>query len=131
MTPTQKNQIALCCETFLTITTSLFHNLTNSQFYFTSFRVFPSIFDQTFTAHFLKTGDARMNRFFSLKHLTPKLHDDSISDVIAPSGGSSELINFKHYLILLHFKCNIYSILVRLPTFDCKLNWLSQMGFQL
>ena len=58
-------------------------------------RVFLSIFDQTLTAHFLKTDDARTNRFLLLKQPTPKVHDDTISDDTAPSSGSSELIKFK------------------------------------
>ena len=58
-------------------------------------RVFLSIFDQTLTAHFLKTDDARTNRFLLLKQLTPKVHGDSMSDDTAPSSGSSELIKFK------------------------------------
>ena len=58
-------------------------------------RVFLSIFDQTLTAHFLKTDDARTNRFLLLEQLTPKVHDDSISDDNAPSSGSNELIKFK------------------------------------
>ena len=58
-------------------------------------RLFLSIFDQTLTAHFLKTDDARTNRFLLLKQLTPKVHDDTISDDTAPSSGSSELIKFK------------------------------------
>ena len=58
-------------------------------------RVFLSIFDQTLTAHFLNTDDAKTNRFLLMKQLTPKVHDDSISDDNAPSSGSSELIKFK------------------------------------
>ena len=58
-------------------------------------RVFLSIFDQTLTAHFLKTDDARANRFLLLKQLTLEVHDDTISDDNAPSSGSSELIKFK------------------------------------
>ena len=58
-------------------------------------RVFLSIFDQTLTAHFLKTDDARTNRVLLLEQLTPKVHDDSISDDNAPSSGSNELIKFK------------------------------------
>ena len=58
-------------------------------------RVFLSIFDETLTAHFLKTDDARTNRFLLLKQLTPKVHGDSISDDTTPSSGGSELIKFK------------------------------------
>ena len=58
-------------------------------------RVFLSIFDQTLTAHFLNTDDAKTNRFLLMKQLTPKVHDDSISDDNAPSSGSNELIKFK------------------------------------
>ena len=59
-------------------------------------RVFLSIFDQTLTAHFFsKQVKIRINRFFSLEHLTSKVYDDSISDVIVPSSGSSELIKSK------------------------------------
>ena len=58
-------------------------------------RVFLSIFDRTLTAHFLKTDDARANRFLLLKQLTLEVHDDTISDDNAPSSGSSELIKFK------------------------------------
>ena len=57
--------------------------------------MFLSIFDQTLTAHFLKTDDARANRFLLLKQLTLEVHDDTISDDNAPSSGSSELIKFK------------------------------------
>ena len=62
-------------------------------------RVFLSIFDQTLTAHFLKTDDARINQFLLLKQLTPKVHDDTISDDTAPSSGSSELIKFKFQML--------------------------------
>ena len=62
-------------------------------------RVFLSIFDQTLTAHFLKTDDARTNRFLLLKQLTPTVHDDTISDDTAPSSGSSELIKFKFQML--------------------------------
>ena len=58
-------------------------------------RVFLSIFDRTLTAHFLKTDDARANRFLLLKQLTLEVHDDTISDDNAPSSGSNELIKFK------------------------------------
>ena len=58
-------------------------------------RVFLSIFDRTLIAHFLKTDDARANRFLLLKQLTLEVHDDTISDDNAPSSGSSELIKFK------------------------------------
>ena len=37
---------------------------------FSFLRVFLSIFDQTLTAHFLKTDDARINQFLLLKQLT-------------------------------------------------------------
>ena len=62
-------------------------------------RVFLSIFDQTLTAHFLKTDDARINQFLLLKQLTPTVHDDTISDDTAPSSGSSELIKFKFQML--------------------------------
>ena len=65
----------------------------------TPLRVFLSIFDQTLTAHFLKTDDARTNRFLLLKQLTPTVHDDTISDGTAPSSGSSELIKFKFQML--------------------------------
>ena len=70
----------------------------NGQFTFllsfcrTHLRVLPPIFDQTLSAHFLKTDGARTNRFFLLKQLTPKFHDDIISDDIALCSGISELI---------------------------------------
>ena len=64
-------------------------------FYADCLRVFLSIFGQTLTAHFLKTGDASPNRFLLLKLPTLKVHDDTISDDNAPSSGSSELIKFK------------------------------------
>ena len=68
----------------------------NSQNYnHLTLRVFLSIFDRTLTAHFLKTDDARANRFLLLKQLTLEVHDDTISDDNAPSSGSSELIKFK------------------------------------
>ena len=71
------------------------HLLTNEPTEKRDLRVFLSIFDRTLTAHFLKTDDARANRFLLLKQLTPTVHDDTISDVTAPSSGSSELIKFK------------------------------------
>ena len=91
-------------------------------------RVLPPIFDQTLSAHFLKTDDTRTNRFFVLKHLTLKLQDDSISDDIAPSSGSSELIKFKTSNAI--YFCYSYLILMKIPPFDWKLNWLSRMGFR-
>ena len=91
-------------------------------------RVFLSIFDQTLTAHFLKTDDARTNRFLLLEQLTPKVHDDSISDDNAPSSGSSELIKFKTSNAI--YFCYSDPIFMTIPPFDWKLNWLSEMGFQ-
>ena len=96
--------------------------------YCKALRVFLSIFDQTLTAHFLKTDDARTNRFLLLKQLTSTVHDDAISDETAPSSGSSELINFKTWNAI--YFCYSYPILMTIPPFDWKLNLLSQMGFQ-
>ena len=89
--------------------------------------MFLSIFDQTLTAHFLKTDDARTNRFLLLEQLTPKVHDDSISDDNAPSSGSSELIKFKTSNAI--YFCYSDPIFMTIPPFDWKLNWLSEIGF--
>ena len=86
-------------------------------------RVLPPIFDQTLSAHFSKTDDSRTNRFFASKHLTLKLQDDTISDDTAPSSGSSELIKFKTSNAI--YFCYSYLILMTIPPFDWKLNWLS------
>ena len=91
-------------------------------------RVLPLIYDQILSAHFLKTDDARTNRFLLLKQLTPKVHGDSISDDNAPSSGSSELIKFKTSNAI--YFCYSYPILMTIPPFDWKLTWFSQMGFQ-
>ena len=91
-------------------------------------RVFLLIFDQTLTAHFLNTDDAKTNRFLLMKQLTPKVHDDSISDDNAPSSGSSELIKFKTSNAI--YFCYSDPIFMTIPPFDWKLNWLSEMGFQ-
>ena len=100
----------------------------NRNLFLTTLRVFLSIFDQTLTAHFLKTDDARTNRFLLLKQLTPKVHGDSISDDNAPSSGSSELIKFKTSNAI--YFCYSYPTLMTISPFDWKLNWLSEMGFQ-
>ena len=76
-------------------------------------RVFLSIFDQTLTAHFLNTDDAKTNRFLLMKQLTPKVHDDSISDDNAPSSGSNELIKFKlqtlsTFATVIRFSCQYH-----------------------
>ena len=109
----------------------IFHNLSNEDWkkkWLLTLRVFLSIFDQTLTAHFLKTDDARTNRFLLLKQLTPKVHDDSISDDNAPSSGSSELIKFKTSNAI--YFCYSDPIFMTIPPFDWKLNWLSEMGFE-
>ena len=53
----------------------------------------PRISSQYFSAHFwiLMT----LIDHFILKYLTPKIHDDSISELITPSSGKSELIKFE------------------------------------
>ena len=90
--------------------------------------MFLSIFDQTLTAHFLKTDDARINRFLLLKQMTPTVHDDTISDDTAPSSGSSELIKFK--TINAIYFCYSYPILMTISSFDWKFYWLSEMGIK-
>ena len=55
----------------------------------------PVDFRPNFDCPFLKTDEARTNRFLLLKQLTPKVHSDLISDDTTPSSGSSELIKFK------------------------------------
>ena len=51
---------------------------------------------------------------FILKHLTPKIHDDSISEFIAPSNGKSELIKFELQMLS---SCYNYPFSVTIPGF--------------
>ena len=94
----------------------------------TQLRVLPPIFDPSLSSQFLKTDDARTNRFFSLKQLTPKVHGDTTSDDTAPSSGSSEQIKLKTTNAI--YFCYSYPILMTIPSFDWKFYWLSQMGIQ-
>ena len=91
-------------------------------------RVLPPIFDPSLSAQFLKIDDARTNRVFSLKQLTPKVHGNTISDDTAPTSGSSELIKFKTKNAI--YFCYSYPILMTIPSFDWKFYWLSEMGIR-
>ena len=91
-------------------------------------RVFLSILPCFRPLHFFSTDDARINPIFYLKHLTPIVYDDSLSDDIAPSSGRSELIKIETLNAI--FFGHRHPILIIILPFDCKFNELSQMEIQ-
>ena len=89
-------------------------------------RVLPLIYDQILSAHFLKTDDARTNRIFLLKQMTPKFHRDTVSDDTAPSGSRNKLVKFKMQTLS---SFATVTILIRIPPVNWNLTGFHKWAF--
>ena len=77
--------------------------------------------------HFFGPDGDIPNPIFLLKHLTPREYADSILTDIVPSSGGNEPIKIETLNAI--GSCHDYPFETKLPSFDCKLNFLSKMDF--
>ncbi len=90
-------------------------------------RVYQQFFDLTLKTHNSWTGDATPNPIFLLKHLTPRVYADSMLTDIVPSSGGNEPIKIETLNAI--GSCHDYPFETKLPSLDCKLNFLFKMDF--
>ena len=89
--------------------------------------MYQQFFDLTLKIHFFGPDGDKPNPIFLLKHLTPRVYADSMSTDIVPSSGGNEPIKIETLNAI--GSCHDYPFETKLPSFDCKLNFLSKMDF--
>ena len=102
----------------------IINELKKSKLYFKGVPIF---FRPDFRNPFLWTRWWYTKSVFLLKHLTPRVYVDWMSTDIVPSSGGNESIKIETLNVIV--SCHDYLFETKLPSFDCKLNFLFKMVF--